>query len=88
MREKYEKILGAELHYLAIETRDRLGVTQREMSDLLQMCESSYSDIETGKYCCGALTETLLLFMQDDPQDFLEHINDVFIKIYEKEIKE
>ena len=49
MREKYEKILGSELRYLAIETRDRLGFTQKEMSDLLQMGVSSYSDIETGK---------------------------------------
>ncbi|MBR6682280.1 MAG: helix-turn-helix domain-containing protein [Clostridia bacterium] len=87
MREKYEKILGSELRYLAIETRDRLGFTQKEMSDLLQMGVSSYSDIETGKYSCGALTEILLLCMQDDPQVFLEHINEIFLKTYEKEME-
>lgn len=84
MREEYERILGEELRYLAIETRDRLGLTQKEMGMRLQMCESSYSDIETGRSACGALTEILLLSMQDDPKDFLDRVMAKFLKCYEQ----
>lgn len=87
MRRKFEKILGEELRYLAIETRDRLRLTQREMGERLQMCESSYSYIETGHTACGALTEALLLSMQDDPKEFLNRVTAKFAKKYEEEIQ-
>ena len=76
MRQEFEKILGEEIRYLAIETRERLGITQRKMGELLQMGESSYSDLETGEtICASALTETLLLKMQEDPSVFLKRIS-------------
>lgn len=79
MRYKLEKILGEELRYLALETRDRLNITQKDMGNRLQMSESSYSDLETGITSCpSALTETLLLNMQEDPHIFLEHISKRF----------
>ena len=40
MRQDFEKILGEELRYLAIETRERLGLTQKEMGEELQMGET------------------------------------------------
>ena len=49
IRDDLKIILGEELRILAIKTRDRLNLTQREMGERLQMSESSYSDIETGK---------------------------------------
>lgn len=77
MRQEFEKILGEEIRYLAIETRERLGITQRKMGELLQMGESSYSDLETGEtICASALTETLLLKMQEDPSIFLKRISE------------
>ena len=87
MRQKLESILGEELRYLAIETRERLGLTQKEMGKRLHMSESSYSDIETGKYACGALTEALLLDMQDDPKTFLDGVTRKFAEWYEKEMQ-
>lgn len=88
MRQEFEKILGEELRYLAIDTRDRLGFTQKEMSEHLQMGESSYSDIETGQTICGsALTETLLLKMQDDPKEFLNRVTERFAELYEEELQ-
>ena len=76
MRHEFEKILGEEIRYLAIETRNRLGITQRKMGELLQMGESSYSDLETGEtICASALTEALLLRMQEDPTVFLKQIS-------------
>ena len=85
MRQEFEKILGEEIRYLAIETRERLNLTQKEMGERLQMGESSYSDIETGEtICASSVTETLLLHMQDDPKDFLNRINNRFDKLYEE----
>ena len=79
MRQNFEKILGDELRYLAITTRDALHLTQREMGELLQMGESSYSDLETGEtLCASTLTAILLLKMQGDPSVFLEHIAERF----------
>ena len=64
MRQEFERILGEELRYLAIETRDRLGLTQKEMGEELQMGETSYSELERGEtICASALTTTLLLRM-------------------------
>ena len=37
MRQEFEKILGEEFRYLAIKTRGRLGLTQKEMGERLQM---------------------------------------------------
>lgn len=74
MRQELEKVLGEELRYLAIQTRERLKLTQHEMAERLEMRESSYSDIETRRSTCGALTEALLLSMQDDPKEFLDRL--------------
>lgn len=88
MRQEFEKILGEELRYLAIDTRERLGLTQKKMGEELQMGESSYSDIETGQtICCSALTETLLLNMQDDPKVFVDRVTERFAKRYEEEMQ-
>ncbi len=87
MRHEKEEILKEELRVLAIVTRDRLHLKQREMACNLEMSESSYSDIETGKTMCGTLTAVLLLAMQDDPSKFLGHISLLFQEKYEKEMQ-
>ena len=75
MRQEFEKILGEELRYLAIKTRERLGLTQKEMGEELQMGEASYSELERGAtICASSLTETLLLNMQEDPCVFLSRV--------------
>lgn len=86
MRHEKEKILKEELRFLAIKTRDRLEITQREMSSMLEMSESSYSDIETGESMCGTLTAVLLLGMQSDPKDFIESTGSKLRDFYEKEM--
>lgn len=78
-----EAFLKDELRVLAIKTRDRLQLTQKEMANKFEMSESSYSDIETGVFMCGTLTTMLLLSEQDDPKSVLdefkvkleEHVN-------------
>ena len=64
-----------------------MHLTQNEMGKKLEMSESSYSDIETGKTMCGTLTAILLLNMQDDPRTFFSHLKIEFAKQYEKEMQ-
>lgn len=86
IRDDLTQILGEELRFLAIKTRERLNLTQKEMSEILHMSESSYSDIETGKSNCGTLTTVLLLSIQKDPTHFLSTVNVEFQKWYAKEM--
>lgn len=87
MRQELNYILGEELRLLAIETRERLGITQKEMGEKLYMSESSYSDIETGRTHCSMLSAMLLLTMQDDPKGFLRKSEIKIAKWYEKEMQ-
>lgn len=87
MRVEKETLLKQELRFLAIETRNRLNLTQREMAALLEMSETSYSDIETGVYKCGTLTTVLLLMEQEDPTVFLLELKEKFIELYNKEMQ-
>lgn len=73
MRPELSNIFGEDLRILAIQTRDRLGLTQKKMGELLYMSESSYSDIETGKSHCSMATAILLLEMQKEPKKFLQN---------------
>ena len=86
IRDDLTQILGEELRFLAIKKRERLNLTQKEMSEMLHMSESSYSDIETGKSNCGTLTTILLLSIQEDPTHFLSTVNTAFQKWYAKEM--
>ena len=86
IREDLETILGEEFRFLAIKTRERLKLTQKEMSDRLQMSDSSYSDIERGIYNPSTLTAVLLLNMQEDPNFFLNTVNEKFREWYEREM--
>ncbi len=87
MRNKKEKILKEDLRILAIRTRERLGITQKKMAELLDMSESSYSDIETGESMCGTLTTVLLLGLQSEPSEFITNIKGKFQRLYEKEMQ-
>ena len=86
VRDDLETILGEEFRFLAIKTRERLKLTQKEMGDRLQMSDSSYSDIERGLNSPSALTAVLLLNMQDDPNFFLNTIDEKFRSWYEREM--
>lgn len=86
IRHELEIILGEELRILAIKTRERLSLTQKEMGEKLQMSESSYSDIETGKSKCGALSTVLLLNMQEYPENSLLVIKTKIKEWYTREM--
>lgn len=86
MRDEAEQILKQELRFLALKTRNRLELTQKQMSELLLMNEKSYSDIETGVYMCGTLTCVFLIMMQEDPNAFLQNLRSKINKLNDEEI--
>ncbi|MBE6557710.1 MAG: hypothetical protein E7661_01685 [Ruminococcaceae bacterium] len=87
MRHEKEMLLKEELCVLAIQTRERLSLTQKGMSRCLAMSESYYSDIATGRAMCSTLITILLLEMQEYPPRFPLVVKDKFEKQYEKEIQ-
>ena len=88
IRNDLTTILGEELRFLAIQTRHRLKLTQKEMGERLYMSYSNYSDIETGQIeCCSTLTAMLLLGMQDDPNAFVSDVIIRFQKWYEMDMQ-
>ena len=88
IRNDLTTILGEELRFLAIQTRQRLNLTQKEMGERLHMSYSNYLDIETGQIeCCSTLTAILLLGMQDDPDIFISNVSIKFQRWYEREMQ-
>jgi len=85
MREQYNTFLKKELKDLAVKTRKEQGITQRKMSEILEMNETSYSNIETGVYMCGTLTTVLLLMEQKDPSRYLKELELKFQELEEGE---
>lgn len=84
MRTEKERLLKEELRHLALTTRAQMHLTQREMAELLEMSETSYSNIETGIYMCGTLTTVLLLSEQSDVSEFLNELKEKFKQQYLK----
>lgn len=88
IRHDLKVILGEEFRFLAIKTRERLNLTQREMGERLHMSYSNYSDIETGQIeCCSTLTAILLLGMHNDPNAFISDVSIKFQRWYEREMQ-
>ena len=82
-----KRVLKQRLRALALETRATMGLTQKEMSELLSIGERSYNDIESGYSICGTLTAFLLLTMQEEPERFLQSIQEDFNEILEREVQ-
>ena len=75
-------ILKHNFRELALRERVRLGLTQKQMAEVLIMSERSYADIESGVSACGALTVTLLLINLSDPKAFLQKLQKDFELIF------
>ncbi len=75
MRTVYVEVLKAEFRNHVMIRREELNLSQAKMSELLEISERAYSDIESGKSCCSALTLALyLIFCCDDVQGFLDEL--------------
>lgn len=79
MRKTYHTILKEQFHIRLIRARVRLELTQAEMAEKLHMDDRSYSDLDTGKNCCSAVTLALfLVFICEDVEGFLEELRHAF----------
>ncbi len=87
VRQDMETLLRTEARLLAIHTRNKLGITRKQMAEILVMSESSCSDIETGHSGCCPLTLVRLLALQDDPADSIRRLNEKLEKIYQQEVQ-
>ncbi len=61
MRTVYVEVLKTEFRNHVMVRREELNLSQAKMSELLEISERAYSDIESGKSCCSALTLALYL---------------------------
>lgn len=68
-------ILKQDLREKVLCERARLGYTQKQMAEILEMSERSYADIESGVSACGTLTAVLLLIKLPDRNEFLQKIS-------------
>lgn len=79
MRRTYHTILKERFHRRLWYERIRLDWTQAEMAEQLHMDERSYSDLDTGKSCCSAVTLVLfLVYVCEDVALFLEELRNAF----------
>lgn len=86
MRQEKEQIIKNTFRTLALKTRDRLKLTQKEMAARLDMCERSYFDIEAGKTKCGTLIVLLLLMELEEPRTLLCKLKLAFNTEYERQM--
>ncbi len=84
MRTVYVEVLKTEFRNHVMIRREELNLSQAKMSELLEISERAYSDIESGKSCCSALTLALyLIYCCDDVQGFIDELKARFEKANE-----
>lgn len=86
MRKTYQALLKAYLFKKIRKIRKQIGMTQFEVSEILEMDLRSYSYIETGVHSCGTLSFILfLLYVSPNPLEVLEEIRKLFDEAKENE---
>lgn len=81
MRKYYEEVLRGVFYRELFRRRVELGISQEEMAHVLTMGCRSYIDLEHGKNGCSGLTlARYLIYVCNDPKDFLEELRDAFEK--------
>ena len=81
-----EHALKKELREIAIQTRNRMNLTQEKMGDRYAMNGDSFRAIEAGEYMCSTLTAFLLLRDQEDRDRIFDEIGEKLEKIREEEL--
>ena len=82
MREAYQAALKSVLHVQITQYRDRMGLTQAQMAEILLMDVRSYIDLDHGKSMCGTLSFVLfLLYCCQDRDALLQSIQMAFDKV-------
>jgi DNA-binding XRE family transcriptional regulator len=75
IREELKPVLDSMLHTFILQSRESLGLSQSQMSLMLEMSERSYAAIEAGEFSCSLMT--FLLFLANcctDPLSLIEEL--------------
>ncbi|MBE7032941.1 MAG: hypothetical protein E7406_01790 [Ruminococcaceae bacterium] len=81
MRPYYSKILKELFYQNIIYTRAKLGLTQEQMAETLEMDVRSFMNLDHGKNGCSALTLSLyLIYFCEDVPKFLSELKAEFEK--------
>ena len=79
MRQKIQEKLKQHLKTTILNLRSEKCLTQEQMASELWMERRSYADLESGKNMMGLITFLRLLFLLDNPQNFLSEIQKIFL---------
>ena len=81
MRDDCAEILRIRFRRALVASRADMGISRGEMAQLLSMSLRSYSDLERGAGCCGAVTLALFLIrVCPDPAAFLADLREAMSK--------
>ena len=63
--------------------RWEMGVTQEKMAEYLRIACRSYSDLESGRYCCSAtsLLFFLLMLTENEVKDMIDEFREMVFQI-------
>ena len=79
MRKTCHAVLKQFFRLALIQARESKCLTQLKMASILAMDERSYSDLESGKSGCSAITFALfLIYICDDVVSFLKKLQYAF----------
>lgn len=83
MKKVYATIFKQCFRVYLLQTRTKLGLTQVQMAEKLNIGSRAYADLERGKFCCSAITLVFFLLLCEDSRDtFLEDLRKNFNEIY------
>lgn len=84
MKKVYTTIFKQCFRVYLLQTRTKLGLTQIQMAEKLNIGSRAYADLERGKFCCSAITLVFFLLLCENDYDmFLEDLRKSFKEISE-----
>ena len=83
MRKIYTTIFKHYFRACLLRTRNKLGLTQSQMAEKLNIGHRAYISLESGKSCCSAITLVFFLLCMDNYDTFLEDLRKEFKEAHE-----
>lgn len=77
MRNQLHMALKHFLRCELLKSRTALNLSQESMAHILFMSTQAYTDLESGKTCCGLIT--FLLFLRHCCPDRMAFLNELFV---------
>lgn len=84
MRKRFHTAFGKVFRTALIRERDRMGLTQEQMAELLCMSNYGYTKLEHGKSGCGGTTLFLFLIRCcPDIEQFISDLKKAYVEAWE-----